>query len=227
MIRDNLVMIRGFFNEFKHTGTIFNSSKWAARALTNPVRDNNGPKNILEVGAGTGPVTEKIIKDMESSDNLMIVEINPAFMVELKRKITKMPEYQQHADRIVFFEGPIQSVPEDKSYDVIVCALPFLNFELPLVHEIFCKLQRLSNNDTLMTYYQYIGLSDLGRVISPKERKKRLNQIDSYLKRIGEKNLIGREKVWLNFLPINIYTLQFPLELSDPVDGITEERRAI
>lgn len=206
-------MLRGFFEEFKHTGTAFNSSKWAARALTNPLREERGRKNILEVGAGTGPVTEKILKDMEDDDFLMIVEINPRFMATLKRKITKLPEYTRHADRIVFFEGPIQDVPEDRNYDVIVCALPFLNFELSLVIDIFEKLQRLSSNETVMTYYQYIGLSELGRVVSPKARKQRLHEIDAFLKKIGRKNLIGKERVWLNLLPIDIYTLQFPLQL--------------
>lgn len=209
MLRDNLVMFIGFFEEFKNTGTAFNSSRWAARALTNPVRYGNGPKNILEVGAGTGPVTSEIIKDMSSKDTLTIVEINPKFMAVLKERVKKLPEYELHKDRITFFEGPIQEVPEDDQYDVIVCALPFLNFERKLVEEIFAKLSRLGTESTVMTYYEYIGLRQLGKVVS-KTRKERVEELERFFHDIGHRRLITKKKVWLNVLPIYIYTMKLP-----------------
>lgn len=209
MIKDNIVLLKGFFEEFKNTGTAFKSSKWAAKALTNPLRTNAAAKNIIEVGAGTGPVTEEIIRDMGEEDSLTIVEINPKFMCVLKEVICKMPEYQLHKDRIQFFEGPVQDVPEDRQYDVIVCALPFLNFEPNLVQEIFEKFNRLGHTETVMTYYEYIGMRHLGKVVS-KSRKERLRQLEKFFREIAHRRLMHRSKVWLNLLPIYIYTLHLP-----------------
>ncbi len=209
MMKDNIVILKGFFEEFKNTGTAFKSSRWAAKALTNPLRTLAGPKNIIEVGAGTGPVTEAIIRDMGPKDHLTVVEINPKFMSVLKEVVQKLPEYELHKDRIVFFEGPIQQVPEDKKFDVIVCALPFLNFEPELVADIFHKYNRIGHDKTIMTYYEYIGMRHLGKVVS-KSRKERLRELERFFREVGHRRLMHRSKVWLNVLPIYIYTLKLP-----------------
>lgn len=209
MLKDNLVMFLGFFEEFKNTGSAFNSSKWAARALTQPMREGSNSKHILEVGAGTGPVTVEIIKEMSATDTLTVVEINPKFMKVLKERLQETPEYHTHRERITFFEGPIQNVPEDKKYDIIICALPFLNFEPSLVTEIFAKFNKLGDESTVMTYYEYIGLRQLGKVVS-KSRKARVEKLEKFFSEIGHSRLMTKQKVWLNVLPIYIYTMKLP-----------------
>jgi phosphatidylethanolamine/phosphatidyl-N-methylethanolamine N-methyltransferase len=212
MLKRNLTMLLGCFEEFKNTGSAFNSSKWAARALTNPMSERSGPVNIIEIGAGTGPVTVEIIKRMIPGDHLTIVEINPKFMAVLKEHITALPEYAAHCERITFFEGPIQDVPETKKYDLLVCALPFLNFDRPLVEEIFVKFNRLSNPDAIMTHYEYIGMRRIGKVVS-KARAKRAEELENFFSEIGHTRLITKKNVWLNLTPIHIYTLNLPVEI--------------
>ena len=207
-------MFRGFLSEFKTTGTAFNSSRWAAQALSQPVRSahlrsKKVGSTILEVGAGTGPVTIRIVEDMGPEDSLTVVELNGAFMKALQERLEKSPHYQKHKDRIRLFVGPIQDLPEDVTYDVIVCALPFLNFERPLVEDIFKKFRRLGSESTILTYYEYIGLRKLGKLVSPK-RKERVEELEDFFQHVGHRRLIGREKVWLNFLPISVYTIKLP-----------------
>lgn len=209
-MKDNIVMFLGFLEEFKNTGSAFKSSKHAARALSNPLRRNSTPKNILEVGAGTGPVTVEIIRNMAHHDKLTVVEINPKFMKILRENIEKLPEYRIHKDRITLFEGPVQEVPEENKFDVIVCALPFLNFDMGLVWDIFRKFNRLAKENSVMTYYEYIGLRRLGKVVS-KERKARLNELEKFFRNVGHQRLLKRDKVWLNLLPIYVYTLRLPI----------------
>ena len=212
MLKRNLTMLLGCFEEFKNTGSAFNSSKWAARALTTPMLERSEPVNIIEVGAGTGPVTAEIIKRMQPRDHLTIVEINPKFMSVLKEHITQLPEFAQHADRITFFEGPIQEVPQNMSYDLIVCALPFLNFDRPLTEEIFLKLNSLASPDAIMTHYEYMGLRRLGSAIS-KTRAKRAKDLDLFFREIGHTRLVNRKNVWMNLTPIYIYTLKLPVNI--------------
>lgn len=209
MIKDNIIFLREFIAEFQNTGTCFPTSKKAACALSEPLKGPRTPRRILELGPGTGSVTFPIIQRMIPGDELAICEINPRFMRELKAKLEKDPLYQQVKDQVRFFEGPIQDFPEDwGKWDVIVCSLPFLNFDLHVVEEIFEKLQRLSTAKTVMTYYQYMGLRSLGRTIGSKEKKAQMLRLDTFFDSTLERYLAHRKRVWFNMLPINVYTLE-------------------
>jgi len=193
---------------FKSTGTICPSSKWAARALANPLHEFSTPKRILEVGAGTGSVTVQILRDMNVHDELTVCELNPRFIKQLKKKLSKDFYYQVHKDRVDFFENAVQDMSGDRKFDVIVCGLPFNNFDRSTVDTIFTKLLAISHEKTLMTYFEYIGLRMLGKVMMPSEKKKRISEVESYLDLKYTPRCIHTERVWLNLLPIDIYTLK-------------------
>ena len=203
-----------FFKEgllrFHDTGTVCATSHWAARALTNPLRQMRAPQRILEVGPGTGSVTIKILQDMIPGDSLTVCEINPRFMEALKKRLATNPDYIALEDDVSFFEGPVQGLPEDGlPYDVIVCALPFSNFSITTVQEIFEKLHSMSHDETVMTYYEYIGLRKMGQLVSTPERRNRLTELDKFFDEKHERELIMHKRVWLNFLPIHVHTLRF------------------
>lgn len=208
MIKENLFFLTEFLREFKTTGACLPTSRWAAQALIAPLTEpNRSPKRILELGPGTGSVTVPIVLQLREGDQLTICEINPRFMKALKEKLNAIPAFQKVRDQVEFFEGPAQQLPENGTYDMIVCALPFLNFELSLVQEIFAKLRKVSTPETLMTYYEFIGLRKVGESVSHPDRRKRLSQISTYMDAKLDQKL-NRERVWLNVLPINVYTIR-------------------
>lgn len=209
MIKENLVFLREFLLEFKTTGACFPTSRWAAQALITPLREpNRPPKNILELGPGTGSVTLPMLRELRNGDRLTICEINPRFMKALKDKLNGDADYQRNRDRVFFFEGAAQDLPTDTTYDIIVCALPFVNFDLDTVKAIFGRLREVSTPDTLMTYYEYIGMRTVNGALGPTDRAERIQQVNEYLKQSGSINYLARERVWLNLLPINIYTVK-------------------
>lgn len=207
-IDDIWIFIREGLLNFRHTGSFCATSHWAAKAMTNPLRTKREPMRILEVGAGSGSVTVEILRDMIPGDHLDIVEINPRFVTALRERLAKDENYHRLKDAISIFEGPIQDLPENHKFDVIVTSLPFLNFDISLVKDIFAKLQRLSTEETVMTYYEYIGLRHVGQVVSPPVRKRRLKELDSFFRKIHANDRIAHQRVWLNVLPIHIYTLR-------------------
>ncbi|MCO6429220.1 MAG: methyltransferase domain-containing protein [Deltaproteobacteria bacterium] len=210
MLKDNIVFLREFLAEFQTTGTAFPTSRWAAEALTIPVRAAQTPQTILELGPGTGSVTTKILKEMRPQDKLTICEINPRFMDALKKKLNNNPDFQRHKDNVQFFLGPAQEIPEDRKHSLVVCALPFLNFDLNTVRDIFQKLENVTTENAVMTYYEYIGLRSLGKSsVAPPVMRKRIKELDGYFKEIFREHAMQRRRVWLNMLPINVYTLQF------------------
>ncbi len=209
MIKDKVIILREFITEFQTTGTIFPSSKWAADALSHPVRqERDCGISILEAGPGSGPVTVRILKQMNDKDTLTLCELNPRLMQTLKAKLALNSDFLRHKDRITFYEGPVQNLSEDSKFDVIICAIPFLNLERSLVEEIFEKLLRLSNPGSQMTYFEYMGLRPLGLLASLPERRKRLRELDAYFRELFDKHRPNRTRVWLNLLPINVYTFE-------------------
>ena len=209
MLKENLVFLREFLLEFKTTGACFPTSKWAAQALITPLKSQDrGPKNILELGPGTGSVTIPIIKELRDGDHLTICEINPRFMKALKDSLEEVEEFRRNRHRVSFFEGAAQDLPTDRIFDTIVCALPFVNFDLLTVQAIFSKLREISTRNTLMTYYEYMGMRKFNEAVAAPERRSRIAEVNEYLKQSGAINYLGCERVWLNLLPVNIYTVK-------------------
>lgn len=208
MIKETFVFLREGILEFKNTGTLVATSRWAAKALTNNLREARSPQRILELGPGTGSVTVKILQDMIPGDELTICEINPRFMEALKKRLATNEDYLAVKDQVRFFTGAVQELPEDAKYDMIVCALPFLNFDMRTVQEIFGKLHRISTDETVMTYYEYIGLRRVSKLVSPPERRQRILELDQYFGQKHSKDAISHTKVWFNVLPIHVHTLK-------------------
>ncbi len=208
MIKENISFIREALQEFEKTGTLFPTSPWAARALTIPLHRRNGPMHILELGPGNGPVTVQILKQMVDGDTLTICEINPRFMRALKNRLRKDPIFRARKHQVKFFTCAAQELPEDVHFDVIICALPFLNFDLKTVEEIFAKIKRLAARNAVMTYYEYIGIRPLSIVFSPPQRKRRMKELDGFFDLLKKEHPVSRRPVWLNVLPIQIYKVE-------------------
>ncbi|MFN5063072.1 MAG: methyltransferase domain-containing protein [Pseudomonadota bacterium] len=209
MLKENLLFLREFLLEFKTTGACFPTSKWAAHALITPLREpNRAPKRILELGPGTGSVTIPLIREMQPGDHLTICEINPRFMKALKETLERDESFQVKRDQVEFFEGAAQDIPVGAPFDVIVCALPFVNFDLGTVKDIFAKLRLISTPNTLMTYYEYIGARRINQTIGAQSRKDRMREVNGFLKESGEVRNIDKRQVWLNLFPIHIYTVR-------------------
>jgi phospholipid N-methyltransferase len=209
MLRENLVFFRECLLEFKTTGAFFPTSKWAANALITPLKDpNRPPRRILELGPGTGSVTIPLLGQLRQGDKLTICEINPRFMAALKETLEREEVFQRNRDKVEFFEGAAQDIPVGEPYDVIVCALPFVNFDLDTVKEIFAKLKQVSTPETLMTYYEYIGVRKFNQTIGAPARKERITKVNGFLRDSGEVRNLDCKQVWLNLFPINIYTVK-------------------
>lgn len=208
MLKENLIFFREFVSNFQSTGSAFPTTRWAAEAMTTPLRGRAKALRILEAGPGSGSVTVKILKDMLPGDQLMLCEINPRLMKALKERLSANRDYLRHQKNVFFFEGPVQALPENTKYDVIVCAIPFLNFPVELVDEIFAKFKKLGSENGVMTYYEYMGLRHASMVMSPPERRSRMKKLDSYIRDVWRNQLVDTRRVWLNVLPIHVRTLR-------------------
>ncbi len=206
-IKSKFVFLSQFFKEFEATGSFCSTSKWAAKAMTEPLVGPRRKMRILEAGPGTGSVTDQILRRMHADDELVLCELNPRLMAILKLNLAKHPLYNLHRDRISFFEGAVQELPGSQPFDVIICAIPFLNIPVSVVKEIFGRFRQLSHEKTVMTYYEYIMMRKLGKAVSS-ERRARVNLLEPFLNGLWSQTATSRKKVWLNLFPITVYKLK-------------------
>jgi phospholipid N-methyltransferase len=208
MDRGLMEQVREFCQELKTTGMLCETTRWVADELVEPLKRGDQGRSILEVGAGMGAITKRLLQNMRDDDQLLICEINPRFVRRLKQRLEDNPCYQKHSKRIEFFEGPIQELQRKHKFDVIVCSLPFLNFNRPLVEEIFKKLEEFSTPATVMTYYEYTGLRQIAKHATPAPNRHRIKEIENFFKEQLPKKRANKKLVWLNLPPVRVYTLK-------------------
>src|ERR1700709_1613141 len=78
---------RFFFQESMRslgpTASMFPSSRYLANALTRPI-DFRRARTVLELGPGTGAVTNEILKRLRPDATLFAIDINPTFIDHLR-----------------------------------------------------------------------------------------------------------------------------------------------
>jgi phosphatidylethanolamine/phosphatidyl-N-methylethanolamine N-methyltransferase len=74
------------WKHYRDIGTLFPCSKRTARNLARYVENTDGP--IVEFGAGTGVVTNALLKKLSPFQRLLSFEINPVFCGILREQIT-------------------------------------------------------------------------------------------------------------------------------------------
>ena len=79
-LRDKYLFLQQLGNGFSDIGAVFPTGGPAARSLCSEVRRTRGPKRILEVGCGTGPVTEALIRRGKTGQG---AEINVSMFGEI------------------------------------------------------------------------------------------------------------------------------------------------
>ena len=102
------------------------------------------PRRILEVGPGTGAVTRHLIRSMRPTDCLDLVELNQSFVDCLNDRFRSDPEFQPAARRCRVLHCPIENLPAETTYDVILSGLPMNNFAVAEVEHILGILRRLA-----------------------------------------------------------------------------------
>lgn len=105
------------------TGAVSPSGKSLARAMARKV-DISIPGPVIELGPGTGPVTQALIEHGVDPARLILIEYDPAFCKMLKRKFPGVKVIQGDAYHIAETLGELATAEPAAS---IVSSLPLLN----------------------------------------------------------------------------------------------------
>jgi phosphatidylethanolamine/phosphatidyl-N-methylethanolamine N-methyltransferase len=119
---DHLVFLRSLLHSPRDVGAIFPSSPRLSHLMASQVDPQASA--ILEIGAGTGPVTKALLKRGVSSDRLVVVERDPAMAAHLRQHFPAVRVRcadALHASRILSDES-------EGKVPTVVSSLPLRNF---------------------------------------------------------------------------------------------------
>ena len=201
MFRDHIEFLKQYRQRFTTTGSIAPSSRWLARAMTGPLKQRPGPRRILEIGPGTGAVTRRIVRLMQPDDRLDLVELNEVFAGILRRRFDTDRHYGRVAGQCELYVGPIQQFAAEEPYDIIISGLPINNFPADLVREIFGAYFRLLAPGGMLSYFEYMYMRPMRKLVSGRDTKGRLNELEEILRPVLAERRIRTSWVFVNLPP--------------------------
>lgn len=184
-----------------------NSSKKIISAVTN---SNKKDRIILDLGAGVGPTTVLLLKEMKENDHLTAIECMPKLAKLLQERVeTVAKQLNLKKGQVEVFTGKIQEFSlKDRKADHIVCTIPLNNFSPAELNDFFQQVDNdlLADGGTF-SYIELTGFPTLTstclKVLSMFYNKPYL-RFSSLLKTKEEylKGKFVREEIgWLNFPP--------------------------
>ncbi len=188
-------------HNFRQTGALLPSSTFLADQMTMSLRPAPERIRVLEVGAGTGAITRKILAHLGPKDLLVIYEQNPAFrrcLEQLPRNGS--PDGGNHPElRIV--GKPIETIDRSERFDYVFSSLPLNNFDPERVDRILRLLTCLCREGGTLSYFEYVGMRALRRYTGGPAGRKRIRSLDRVLHRFLDGHQVERKVVVRNLPP--------------------------
>lgn len=207
--------IKKFFSvvlsEFSTVGAILPTFPSASKSLASVVltHDDDTARNILEVGPGTGAVTEYILMNLSKNDTLYICELNPEYVAFLKNRFETDKNFISYKEQVKILNINILDLDfHNGFFDSIVSTVPFNNMESVTIKNIFEKYKFLISPGGMCSYIEYMYLGSIKEWFlfgdTKMKRRKSLAIVDEYCKRYE----IKRDSILLNIPPAFIHFLK-------------------
>lgn len=216
-VRRAALFARQFRLRFRDTGSLAPSSRFLAREITRrlaqtrevPKTSGNSvaaaPLRVLECGAGTGAFTGEIVQLLRAGDRLDIVEINPLFAAELRRRAASEPAWRDTPAKLLIHETPLQQFvldPVDSGgYDFIISGLPHVNFPPELARDVVASYRRLLKPGGTLSYFEYAYIRPIRRLATLGRDSARIHAVDQTMGELIASHSADRTTVLANFPP--------------------------
>lgn len=185
-------------------GAVLPSGTRLAQAMVEPVfRNRPGPLRILEVGAGTGPITTALVEGLAPGDHLDVVELNPAFCELLRERFRdNLVQPFIHAVSILDFQP-------DAPYDHIISGLPLANFSADMVAAIYQRYFELLTPGGTFVMFRYLFLRKVIDVFASRRHRQRIRKVME-IERSLQPLQVETRNVLLNVPPAQVIVRQRP-----------------
>jgi phospholipid N-methyltransferase len=159
----------------------------------------------LEVGPGTGAVTEHIVRRLGQRDTLDLVELNDEFVRRLNSRFESEPRFRDVASRSRVMHQRVESLEGGEPYDVIVSGLPLNNFAVADVEHILDVLLRLLKPGGTLSFFEYLAIRRARALVTSGEERVRLKGIGRALDKVLTPHEFRCNWVWPNVPPAAVH----------------------
>lgn len=210
-LAERLHFLQRYLVSPRQVGALWPSSRWLARALAAPFAQRSRPAWVLEVGAGTGPVTRRLAALLGPADRLDICEIDDKFVHILEETMLGSGSLAdaRAEGRVNLLHCPVQTIDAPARYDYIISGLPLNAFDSAEVETILDAIQRNLKPGGVFSYFEYVGARLLLRVSPNGRSRRRIRATSSILDRRIRRHQIAKRTVWANFPPAHARHWQF------------------
>jgi phosphatidylethanolamine/phosphatidyl-N-methylethanolamine N-methyltransferase len=178
---DEARFLRSWIERPLVTGAVTPSSKMLARTMASYV-DPRVPGPVIELGPGTGPVTDALIRRGIAQDRLVLVEYNPDFCKLLKRRFPKATIIQGDAYDIRETIGGFVSEPGA----AVISSLPLFAKPVDMRLQLLEAIHELAHPEAPFIQFTYALVPPI-----PKNPKRY--------------TATPSNRVWLNFPPARVW----------------------
>lgn len=201
-LRNNFAFFRQFRQRFETTGAIAPSSRFLARSMTRFLADRGeSPIRVLEIGPGTGPVTEKIVPLLRSGDHFDVVELNESFVSILNDRFQNDEQWRGASAFSEIHQLPVQEFLPNEQYDFVISGLPLNNFPADLVEQIANHYFTLLKPTGTLSYFEYMYVRPIRKVVTRGDEKTRITRIDDVMAAHCADRRIARDNILINVPP--------------------------
>ena len=202
-LKNQIAFFRQFRQQFETTGAIAPSSRFLARSMTSYLasRDPAIPVRVLEIGPGTGPVTDSIVRLLRPHDIFDLVELNAEFVRILHQRFESEPAWRSAKTQSTIHQLPVQEFETSAPYDFVISGLPLNNFPAELVASITAAYFRLLKPCGVLSYFEYMYVRPIRMVVTRGAERIRITAIDTTLQKHCDRCRIRRDSIWLNTPP--------------------------
>jgi phosphatidylethanolamine/phosphatidyl-N-methylethanolamine N-methyltransferase len=171
---------------------------------------STAPARVLEVGGGSGSITEVVARRLPPGSRLDVYEIDSVLAGVLRRHFTGKAAARFPKVDIRVYNSPIESIEARPVYDYIVSCLPFTNFQPDAVRRIFEIYRALLGPDGVCSFYEYILVRRLALMVTSKTHERlRVASVGDVVRHYTESYCFKREVVLYNIPPAGVFHLRF------------------
>lgn len=203
-----MAFLREVRRTFYTTGALLPSGQQLARATVVPFRQRTRPARVLEVGPGSGAVTQELVKHLRPGDVLDIVEVNDRFVDILRKRFETEPDFQKCAGQSTIHHLAVQDFQATAPYDFIMSGVPVNNFPHCLVKGIFRRYDELIAPGGILSFFEYLWVRNVKSLVASRQERLRLARVGCVLGWYLDRYCFEHNRVFVNLPPAVVHHLR-------------------
>ncbi|GAA4227615.1 methyltransferase domain-containing protein [Actinomadura meridiana] len=190
---DGAILFREFLRFPFQVGAVLPSSASLAAVAARPVADDGDPV-VVELGPGTGPITQAVQNRLGKRGRHVAVEVNPRLAGLLERRWPDVTVVRGNAVRL-----PEILASLELTADVVISSLPWASFGHDLQERLLASTLASLGDDGVFTAFAYVHAKPLPPAVRFRRR------LDDLFEEVEVSRV-----VWWNAPPAVVYICRGP-----------------